>query len=121
MDKGPLKILVPPEQDKHYAIAVDSALNVSGGDYTCAQVVEWQHNEQVAVWHGRAHPDEFAYKLLRSVTSTTRPLLRSRPIQASAAVLSSPFFSTSFAIQISTSESVLIPLAARSVWSVRAG
>lgn len=62
MDKGPLKILVPPEPDKHYVMAIDSALNVSGGDYVCAQIVEWRHNEQVAVWHGRAHPDEFAHK-----------------------------------------------------------
>lgn len=63
MDKGPLKILVPPERDKFYVVAVDVAQNVPGGNFTCANVFEYEHFEQVAVWHGRAYPDEFAYKL----------------------------------------------------------
>lgn len=63
IEKAPLRILVPPELDKHYVIGADVAINVPDGCYSCAQVLEYEHAEQVAVWHGRCDPDVFGHEL----------------------------------------------------------
>lgn len=61
--KGPLLIFRAPEKNHTYIVAADVAENVEKGDYSCAEVLDWQTLEQVAEWHARIDPDLFAYSL----------------------------------------------------------
>jgi len=61
--RGDFRIWKKPEKGNRYAIGVDVAGGISGGDYSCAEVFDKKNFEQVAEWHGKIPPDKFAYKL----------------------------------------------------------
>ena len=44
----------------HYVVGGDAAEGLMNGDYSCAQILDHQTFEQVAVWHGKCSPEEFA-------------------------------------------------------------
>jgi len=54
---------VPPERRRYYVIGADVAEGVRGGDFSCAQVVDYDFVEQSAIWHGRVSPDIFGHIL----------------------------------------------------------
>jgi hypothetical protein len=60
---GEIRVWKKPQDGHQYAIGVDCAEGIRGGDYTCAQVVDMESLEQVAVVHGLLQPYDFA-KLL---------------------------------------------------------
>ena len=53
----------PPRLDYQYVIGADVAEGLEHGDYSCAQVLCLQTNEQVAQWHGHIDPDLFANEI----------------------------------------------------------
>jgi len=61
--RGEFRIWKEPEVGNRYAIGVDVAEGLSGGDYSCAEVFDKKNYEQVAEWHGKIPPDKFAGKL----------------------------------------------------------
>lgn len=44
----------------HYVIGADSAEGNDDGDFSCAQILDRETCRQVAVWHGKIAPEEFA-------------------------------------------------------------
>lgn len=46
--------------DDQYVIGADVAEGLEIGDFSCAQVLSKKTAEQVAVWHGKCSPEEFA-------------------------------------------------------------
>jgi hypothetical protein len=66
-EKGYLKLFKEPEEFHNYVIGADVSEGkiVAEGDsehetdYSCAQVIDRNTYEQVAVWHGRIDPDQF--------------------------------------------------------------
>lgn len=53
------------DQDE-YVIGADVAEGLEIGDFSCAQVLSKKTGEQVAVWHGKTAPEEFA-SILNSI------------------------------------------------------
>lgn len=70
--KGELHVWRQPESGHHYFIGVDTAEGIRGadgkalGDYSCAQVIDVDEWEQVAMIHGPINPWDMAH-LLRDV------------------------------------------------------
>lgn len=60
---GFTRIFHGPIEGRQYVLGADVAEGVSGGDYSCGQVLDYETMEQVAVWHGRLAPDLFAREL----------------------------------------------------------
>lgn len=60
---GELHIWKKPEERHVYFIGVDCAEGLIGGDYACAQVVDFTTMEQVALLHGTIQPSDFALQL----------------------------------------------------------
>jgi len=58
-EDGPLHIYRLPEKGRWYILAADVAEGVPHGDYSAAQVLDYETLEQVAMWHGRITPDLF--------------------------------------------------------------
>jgi hypothetical protein len=56
---GELHVYKEKDPAQVYTIGADVAMGVRSGDYSCAQVLDGD-KQQVAVWHGHIHPDEFA-------------------------------------------------------------
>lgn len=50
--------------EDEYVIGADTAEGLETGDFSCAQVLSKRTAEQVAVWHGKCPPEEFAYILV---------------------------------------------------------
>lgn len=61
---GPLKVFQPPNPNRGYIIGGDPTFTTSG-DYACAQVLDRQTWEQVAVWRGRCTPGRFGEIMVR--------------------------------------------------------
>lgn len=53
---GDLAVWVRPQEGHQYAIGVDTSEGIKGGDYTCAQVIDMDTLDQVAVLHGSIGP-----------------------------------------------------------------
>lgn len=68
---GPLKVWWMPESQKQYVIGVDIAEGLEHGDYTVAQVIDYDGN-QVACWRGHIDPGEFGDVLLQLATKYNR-------------------------------------------------
>ncbi|MDD5407038.1 MAG: hypothetical protein PHE73_08890 [Sulfurovaceae bacterium] len=70
-EKGYIKIFKEPQEFHQYVIGADVSEGkiVAEGDsehetdYSCAQVIDRNTYEQVAVWHGRIDPDQFGRQL----------------------------------------------------------
>ncbi len=70
-EKGYLKIFKTPNEFHRYVIGADvsEGIIVSEGeeskerDYSCAQVIDVNTYEQVAIWHGRIDPDLYGRQL----------------------------------------------------------
>lgn len=60
---GNLRIWDMPDPTDSYVIGADIADGISGGDYSCAQVISVKKFKQVAVWHGLEEPYEFGRTL----------------------------------------------------------
>ena len=60
--KSPLSIWKYPEPGKRYIIGADTAMGFTRGDFSCGEVLS-QDFEQVAEWHGRIEPENFAEEL----------------------------------------------------------
>lgn len=60
---GELQVWKRPEDGHIYFIGVDCAEGLRGGDYACAQVVDFTTMEQVALIHGTIQPWDFARML----------------------------------------------------------
>ncbi len=60
---GELFIWKEPIPGHQYAIGVDTSEGHKGGDYTCAQVLDMDDLEQVAVIHGLVQPYDFSRML----------------------------------------------------------
>ena len=60
---GRLKIWREPKDGNRYSIGADPAEGLARGDPQSATVVDKINYEQVAEWHGRVSPDEFAHIL----------------------------------------------------------
>jgi phage terminase large subunit-like protein len=60
--KGRLQIFKSLKElfDDEYVIGADVAEGLEIGDFSCAQVLSKKTGEQVAIWHGKTSPDEFA-------------------------------------------------------------
>lgn len=52
--------------DDEYVIGADVAEGLEDGDFSCAQILSKKTCEQVAIWHGKTSPEEFA-SILNSV------------------------------------------------------
>lgn len=59
-----LRIWEFPKLGEEYIIGADISEGLSGGDYSCAQVLSRKSFKQVAVWHGLQDPAEFGRTLL---------------------------------------------------------
>lgn len=66
--KGRLQIFKDLKElhDDEYVIGADVAEGLEIGDFSCAQVLSKKTGEQVAVWHGKTAPEEFA-SILNSI------------------------------------------------------
>ena len=53
-----------PAGQGNYVIGADIAEGLEKGDFSCAQVIDHNTCEQVAVWHGKVPPEEFALILI---------------------------------------------------------
>jgi len=60
---GKLRIWKHPEKDNRYSIGADPAEGLATGDPQSAQIFDKKNYEQVAEWHGKVRPDDFAYIL----------------------------------------------------------
>jgi len=60
--KGRLQIFKDLKElhEDEYVIGADVAEGLEIGDFSCAQVLSKKTAEQVAIWHGKTSPDEFA-------------------------------------------------------------
>ncbi len=63
--KGPLIVYRTPDARKRYLITADTAEGVTGGDFSVADVWDFDNGEQVAQWRDRMAPDRFATILRR--------------------------------------------------------
>lgn len=54
--QGDLQVWKSPREGHQYSIGVDTAEGIKGGDFTCAQVVDMDDLEQVAVLHSTISP-----------------------------------------------------------------
>lgn len=61
---GGLKVYRPPQPDRHYLVAGDPTFT-TGGDYACAQIIDRQTWEQVAVFRKKVDPSRFGEELVR--------------------------------------------------------
>lgn len=61
-----LQVWKGPIPGKHYVIGADPAEGTEQGDYSAAQVIRWDNNEQVAKLHGKWAPIEFADRLVQA-------------------------------------------------------
>ncbi len=61
--KGPIWVWEPPEPGKVYFIGADVAGGGEGGDFSCVQVILSGDAVQVARWHGRLDPINFAHEI----------------------------------------------------------
>lgn len=59
MKEGRLIVYEEPIPDRWYIIGADTAEGLSTGDFSCADVIDWVTNKQVAQWHGHIAPDLF--------------------------------------------------------------
>jgi len=57
---GEVFIWKSPQEGHDYAIGVDTAEGLKGGDFACAQVIDMNDLEQVALIHGLIQPFEFS-------------------------------------------------------------
>ena len=57
--RGELTMYRRHDAGEQYVIGADTAMGVSGGDWSVAQVFD-SKKRQVATWRGRVHPDYFA-------------------------------------------------------------
>lgn len=64
-EMGRLKMWKLPDRKKEYVIGADPSEGKAGGDYACAQVIDKETWEQVAVLHGRFEADVFAKELYK--------------------------------------------------------
>ena len=62
-DNGRLLIFWPPRADASYVVGADPAGGGTGGDFSCAQVIERSTGMQCAELHGHFPPQEFAARL----------------------------------------------------------
>jgi len=62
--KGNLKIFKQKQLGRHYVIGADIAQGTDNGDFSCAQILDHKTCEQVAIWHGKVHPEKFASILI---------------------------------------------------------
>ena len=60
---GKLRIWKHPEKGNRYSIGADPAEGLATGDPQSAQIFDKKNYEQVAEWHGKVRPDDFAYIL----------------------------------------------------------
>lgn len=60
---GKLRIWKYPEKGNRYSIGADPAEGLATGDPQSAQIFDKKNYEQVAEWHGKVRPDDFAYIL----------------------------------------------------------
>jgi len=60
---GEIRVWRKPQDNHQYVIGVDCSEGVKGGDFTCAQVVDMETLEQVAMVHGLLQPYDFAKQL----------------------------------------------------------
>lgn len=63
-DHGRLLVWQEPLAGHQYIIGADVAEGLAKGDASVADVIDWATGEQVAHWHGKIPPDEFAYLLI---------------------------------------------------------
>lgn len=68
LNNGELEIWKKPQSGHVYFIGVDSAEGLEGGDFSCAQIVDFTSMEQVAVIHGTITPWDFAKILVQVAT-----------------------------------------------------
>lgn len=61
--RGPVLVWREPEDGHRYVIGVDTAEGLRGGDYSCAQVIDVDRLEQVAMCHGLLGPWETAERV----------------------------------------------------------
>lgn len=57
---GRLKVWEEPKIGQHYIVAADVAEGLRDGDFSSADVINHRTGKQVAQWHGKCDPDEFA-------------------------------------------------------------
>lgn len=56
---GRLTVFKEKKPGSNYLIGADVAEGLETGDYSCAQIIERETCEQVAIWHGHVSPEEF--------------------------------------------------------------
>ena len=61
---GSLTLFKYPDRRQDYMVAGDPS-HTTMGDYACIQVLNRRTFEQIAVWHGKCEPIEFAHELMR--------------------------------------------------------
>lgn len=74
-NNGKLLVWLPPQAGKQYIIGVDPAGGGSGGDYSCAQVIERRTGMQCAELHGHFPPWELAGRLIDLASRYNRALV----------------------------------------------
>lgn len=65
---GPLRVYKEPSADERwgqYFIGADPSWGVADGDWAAVQVINRHNHEQVAVWHGKVNPIQFADELAK--------------------------------------------------------
>jgi len=62
---GYIKVWEKPKPNRQYVIGADPCEGIKGGDYACAQVIDRQSFDQVAVWHGHIDADQFGRELFK--------------------------------------------------------
>jgi hypothetical protein len=72
---GQLLIFLPVQTDREYIVGADPAAGGSGGDYSCAQVIDRSTGLQCAELHGHFPPREFAGRLIELGKSYNDALL----------------------------------------------
>lgn len=58
--KGRFKVWKEPKSERAYVIGADIAEGLEKGDFSCLDVIDHLTGEQVAHWHGKIDPDQFA-------------------------------------------------------------
>ena len=58
-NRGELTVYREHDEGERYIIGADTAMGITGGDYSVAQVLD-SKKRQVAIWRGHVHPDYFA-------------------------------------------------------------
>lgn len=62
-ERGGLRVWKEPKPGRHYIVSADVAEGLEKGDFSVADVIDHMTGEQVAQWHGKPTPTDFAHIL----------------------------------------------------------